>query len=257
MSGTSFAAPADGGRDGAAAGRRRDAVLVAGGLPGHPDGVRRPQRRGRHVVARRRRPASTRRDGAGAVDAEAGVRIAQQRRWRDAPATRRGWDVGTLVVERLRAGPAGDVPLPRHRAEPGLFFPTVKVALAWDSAVTSSRRYPLASTLTVDLDLIVRDSRGVAGRVGRVVGQQLRGRRVRRDAGRDLRHHHPPLVGHRQRLVRRRLDGHRLFLGRCLIPVRPSQHRPGALDRRFPPWCPELKKDDVGFFCGASVINCC
>ena len=36
------------------------------------------------------------RDGAGAVDAQAGVLIAQQRRWRDAPGTRRGWDVGTL-----------------------------------------------------------------------------------------------------------------------------------------------------------------
>ena len=42
-----------------------------------------------------------------------------------------------------------------------LFFPTVKVALAWDSAVTSSGDTATASTLTVDLDLLVRDSRGV------------------------------------------------------------------------------------------------
>src|SRR5262249_33561608 len=35
-------------------------------------------------------------DGAGALDAYSGVLIAQQRRWRDAPGTRRGWDVGTL-----------------------------------------------------------------------------------------------------------------------------------------------------------------
>ena len=41
-------------------------------------------------------------DGAGAVDAETGVWIAQQRRWRDAPATRRGWDVGTLSSGIIR-----------------------------------------------------------------------------------------------------------------------------------------------------------
>ena len=42
-----------------------------------------------------------------------------------------------------------------------LFFPTVRVALAWDSAVTSSGDTATASTLTVDLDLLVRDSKGV------------------------------------------------------------------------------------------------
>jgi hypothetical protein len=36
----------------------------------------------------------------------------------------------------------------------------VKVALAWDSAVTSSGDTPTASTLTVDLDLLVRNSAG-------------------------------------------------------------------------------------------------
>jgi Subtilase family len=102
------------------------------------------------------------RDGAGAVDAQAGVAIAQQRRWRDAPATRRGWDVGTLsssVVGQDRLATF------RYRvAVPNLIlFPTVKVALAWDSAVTSasSGNTATASTLTVDLDLLVRDSRGV------------------------------------------------------------------------------------------------
>jgi hypothetical protein len=49
-----------------------------------------------------------------------------------------------------------------HVTVPNLiFFPKVKVALAWDSAVTSFLGFPLASTLTVDLDLLVRDSRGV------------------------------------------------------------------------------------------------
>jgi hypothetical protein len=99
------------------------------------------------------------RDGAGAVDAQAGVAVAQQRRWRDAPATRRGWDVGTLS-----SGVVGQDRLATfryHVTVPRLvFFPTVRVALAWDSAVTSSGDTATASTLTVDLDLLVRDSKG-------------------------------------------------------------------------------------------------
>ena len=45
---------------------------------------------------------------------------------------------------------------------PLILLPKVKVALAWDSAVTSasSGDTATASTLTVDLDLLVRDSRG-------------------------------------------------------------------------------------------------
>jgi Subtilase family len=99
------------------------------------------------------------RDGAGAVDAQAGVLIAQQRRFRDAPATRRGWDVGTLSTASFGADKLATF---RYRiAVPNkLFFPTVKVALAWDSSVTSILDIPLTSTLTVDFDLLVRDSRG-------------------------------------------------------------------------------------------------
>ena len=99
-------------------------------------------------------------DGAGAVDAAAGVAIAQQRRWRDAPATRRGWDVGTLSSGVVGADRLATF---RYRVSVPwlLFFPTVKIALAWDSAVTSSGETATASTLTVDLDVIVRDSRGV------------------------------------------------------------------------------------------------
>jgi hypothetical protein len=100
------------------------------------------------------------RDGAGAVDAQSGVLIAQQRRSRGAPATRRGWDVGTLA-----SGDFGQDRLATfryHVAVPGqLFFPRVRVALAWDSAVTTSGDSATASTLTVDFDLIVRDSHGV------------------------------------------------------------------------------------------------
>jgi len=99
------------------------------------------------------------RDGAGAVDAQSGVAIAQQRRWRDAPATRRGWDVGTLTSSIVGADRLATF---RHRvAVPArILLPTVKVALAWDSAVTSSGDTATASTLTVDLDLLVRDSSG-------------------------------------------------------------------------------------------------
>lgn len=99
------------------------------------------------------------RDGAGAVDAQAGVLIAQQRRWRDAPATRRGWDVGTLSSNAF--GSDRLATFRYHVVVPNLvFFPRVKVALAWDSAVTSSGDTATASTLTVDFDLIVRNSSG-------------------------------------------------------------------------------------------------
>jgi len=100
------------------------------------------------------------RDGAGAVDAQAGVQIAQQRRSRNAAGTKRGWDVGTLS-----SGDFGTDKLATfryHVTVPGLtFFPRVRVALAWDSAVTTSGDNATASTLTVDHDVLVRDSRGV------------------------------------------------------------------------------------------------
>lgn len=100
------------------------------------------------------------RDGAGAVDARAGVTIAQQRRTRNATATRHGWDVGTLSSAVV--GSDGLATFRYRISVPRLlFFPTVKVALAWDSAVTSSGDTATASTLSVDLDLLVRDSRGV------------------------------------------------------------------------------------------------
>jgi hypothetical protein len=98
-------------------------------------------------------------DGAGAIDAQEGVAIAQQRRWRDAPATRRGWDVGTLSSSVIGSDRLATF---RYRiAVPNrLWRPVVKVALAWDSAVTSSGDTATASTLTVDLDLLVRNSAG-------------------------------------------------------------------------------------------------
>ena len=159
MSGTSFAAPATAG----VAALLQD---VDGVLCSWPEGCRAIllASAGRNVrdgtwwndVASR----VDARDGAGAVDAQAGVWVAQQRRFRDAPATRRGWDVGTLS-----SGAFGTDRLATFRYRvvvPNLmFFSTVKVALAWDSAVTSSGDTATASTLSVDFDLIVRDSNGV------------------------------------------------------------------------------------------------
>jgi hypothetical protein len=99
------------------------------------------------------------RDGAGALDAREGVRIARARATRNAAAARRGWDVGTLHSSDFEANgksrfryqvavPAGNAPK------------LVRVALAWSSKVTydadPTQTPPIKnvkSTLTVDLDL--------------------------------------------------------------------------------------------------------
>ncbi|MDN5860091.1 MAG: S8 family serine peptidase [Pseudonocardia sp.] len=98
-------------------------------------------------------------DGAGAVDAESGVLIAQRRSGRDARPSVRGWDVGTL-----RSADFGRDRLATFRyrvAVPvNLFVPRVKVALAWNSRIGSIFGLPFSSTLTVDLDLLVRDAQG-------------------------------------------------------------------------------------------------
>jgi hypothetical protein len=100
------------------------------------------------------------RDGAGAVDASAGVVIARQRRWRNSSASRHGWDVGTLSSSAI--GRDGLATFRYHiHVPPLLFVPRVKVALAWDSAVSVVlNTLPFSSSLTVDLDLSVRDSHG-------------------------------------------------------------------------------------------------
>jgi hypothetical protein len=104
-------------------------------------------------------------DGTGAVDALEGTSIAKQRRGRNASATLRGWDVGTLSSGDIgrdgRTTFSYQVQVPRWPLGPR----HVKVALAWDSKITSLSFFgidlPLASTLTVDLDLQVFDSQGV------------------------------------------------------------------------------------------------
>jgi hypothetical protein len=103
-------------------------------------------------------------DGTGATDALEAVNIAQQRRSRNAAATQRGWDVGTLrssdIGSNRRTTFSYSVKL-----SPSFFAPRhVKVALAWDSKITTFSIFGiellLGSTLTVDLDLQIFDSRG-------------------------------------------------------------------------------------------------
>jgi Subtilase family len=103
-------------------------------------------------------------DGSGAVDALEAVNIAKQRRSRNATATGRGWDVGTLRSSDIGANKRTTF---SHSIKLGnsLFSPRhVKVALAWDSKITMfpfGIELPIASTLTVDLDLQIFDSRGI------------------------------------------------------------------------------------------------
>jgi subtilisin family serine protease len=102
-------------------------------------------------------------DGAGAIDSNAAVQIARARKSRNNTAARRGWDVGTMRSADI--GGDGFASYVYRIAVPRLIFsPMIKVALAWDSKITTLNLFglslPIASTLTVDLDLQVRDSNG-------------------------------------------------------------------------------------------------
>ncbi|MGZ8254408.1 MAG: S8 family serine peptidase [Burkholderiaceae bacterium] len=102
-------------------------------------------------------------DGAGAIDTHAAVQIARARRGRNNSPARRGWDVGTVVSADIGAD-GFTTYVYRIRVPRLLFLPTVKVALAWDSKITTLSflgiTLPITSTLAVDLDLHVRDSTG-------------------------------------------------------------------------------------------------
>ena len=163
MSGTSMASPA-------AAGGVALIQNVDGTLKSWPEGCRAIMLAG----AKRNVAANTwwndvladvdASDGTGAVDALESVSIAKQRRSRNAAATARGWDVGTLR--------SGDIGANRRttfsyfvKLGTGIFAPRhVKVALAWDSKIKSLSFLGidllLGSTLAVDLDLQIFDSRG-------------------------------------------------------------------------------------------------
>lgn len=102
-------------------------------------------------------------DGSGALDTQAATDIARSRSSRNGAPKRRGWDVGTSRSSDHGADRYSTysyrIAVPRRT-----FRPHVKVALAWDSHVRAfdflGIHLPLSSTLTVDLDLHVRDSRG-------------------------------------------------------------------------------------------------
>jgi hypothetical protein len=101
-------------------------------------------------------------DGSGAVDALESVRITKSRRSRNAPGTRRGWDVGTLTSRDF--GSNGETTFSYNVTVPKLFLGArVKVALAWDSlaTVTDLLFIQIATdVLQLDLDLKIYDSGG-------------------------------------------------------------------------------------------------
>lgn len=102
-------------------------------------------------------------DGAGAVDTNAAVQIARNRRSKNSAGTSKGWDVGTLRSPDLDSSGQTtyryQVSVPRK-----IVNPHVKVALAWDSKISTFNfvgiEILLDSVLTVDLDLLVFDSGG-------------------------------------------------------------------------------------------------
>ncbi|KAK3368784.1 hypothetical protein B0H63DRAFT_442012 [Podospora didyma] len=103
-------------------------------------------------------------DGAGALNAQLAVLIAQTRANRDNTALVRGWDAGSLVTANFDTNT--QLSTFKYRIQVpssalNLKY-TVKVALAWDSKVAlNAAGTATASTLTNDLDLIVMDSSGM------------------------------------------------------------------------------------------------
>ena len=103
-------------------------------------------------------------DGSGAVNALESHRIAGQRRGRNASATRRGWDIGSIGSSDFNSSGLSTFNY-QVRVPTGIFGARqVKVALAYTSKVSTFSIFgitiPLSSKLTVDLDLKVFDSAG-------------------------------------------------------------------------------------------------
>jgi hypothetical protein len=104
-------------------------------------------------------------DGTGALNALNAVRTAEQRKGRNNVPAPRGWDVGTLRSKDI--GSNRETTFSYRISVPGRIVfsrTTVKVALAWDSDVIEWNVFgitlPIASVLTLDLDLKVYDSAG-------------------------------------------------------------------------------------------------
>lgn len=104
-------------------------------------------------------------DGTGALNALNAVRLGEQRKSRNNSPAPKGWDVGPLRSSDIGAN--GETTFVHRISVAKSRFPSrtiVKVALAWDSDVVEWKFFgltlPIASVLTVDLDLKVYDSAG-------------------------------------------------------------------------------------------------
>lgn len=102
-------------------------------------------------------------DGSGALDTFSAMQIARAWRSRNNRPASRGFDIGTVVSADIDGD--GFLNYVYRISVPRTFLaPTVKVALAWDSEVVRFNflglEFFFGSFLTVDLDLIVRDSSG-------------------------------------------------------------------------------------------------
>jgi Subtilase family len=164
LGGTSMAAPA-------VAGATACVQEVNGTLKSWPEGCR-----AIHLAAAKLNPdagtwwsdlsgGADGQDGTGALNSLSAVRIAEQRKGRNNSPAPRGWDVGTLRSSDI--GRNGETKFSYSISVPrGLFLTrtTVKVALAWDSDVIEfgflGLTFPIASVLTLDLDLKIYDSAG-------------------------------------------------------------------------------------------------
>jgi hypothetical protein len=109
------------------------------------------------------------RDGAGALDAKQAVAITRARRGRNNRGDPLGWDIG-YFENGLFGGDRMSTFVYRITVPPSRFQfftrPRIKVALAWDSMVTTMRipfvnlELPISSILTHDYDLMVFDAGG-------------------------------------------------------------------------------------------------
>jgi hypothetical protein len=102
------------------------------------------------------------RDGAGALNAAEATAVAQHRRWRNAPGTRRGWDIGLLTSSDIGGSKMSTFSYQVTVPNSALWFGprNVKVALAFTSKIASFLGLIYSSNLAVDLDLKVFDDNG-------------------------------------------------------------------------------------------------
>jgi hypothetical protein len=103
-------------------------------------------------------------DGSGAANALEAHRISESRTSRDAPASRRGWDVGVIDDDDFDRNGLSTFTY-RVAVPTWVIGPThVKVALAWNSKVKEfdlfGIKIPVSSRLEQDLDLKIYDSSG-------------------------------------------------------------------------------------------------